>query len=142
MTPEEIPAAVAGRMNRQQVLYDPARRLEFILTEASLRWRTGPPDFLLPQMDRLVTLASLPNVALYVIPSDASMRTTPGIEFTLYDERDDDEEPLVALELLHDYIETGKVQPYRDKAALLRQSALSGDEAIDFIRDLARGIAP
>lgn len=137
VTPDEIPAAVAGRMNRQQVLYDPGRRLEFILTEASLRWRTGPPDFLLPQMDRLVTLASLPNVALYVIPSDASMRTTPGIEFTLYDERDDDEEPLVALELLHDYIETGKVQPYRDKAALLRQSALSGHEAVDFIRSLA-----
>jgi transcriptional regulator with XRE-family HTH domain len=138
VTPAEIGAAVAERMNRQQILYGPARRLEFILTEASLRWRTGSPDFLLPQMDRLVTLASLPNVALYVIPSDASMRTTPGVEFTLYDERDGDEEPVVAIELPHDYIETGKAQPYRDKAVLLRQSALSGDEAIAFIRDLAR----
>ena len=142
VTPDEIGAAVAERMNRQQVLYDPARRLEFILTEASLRWRTGSPDFLLPQMDRLISLSSLPNVALYVIPSDASMRTTPGVEFTLYDERDGEEQPMVALELPHDYIETEKAQPYRDKAVLLRQSALSGDDAIVFIRDLARRIAP
>jgi transcriptional regulator with XRE-family HTH domain len=141
VTPDEIGAAVVERMNRQQILGDRDRRLEFILTEASLRWRTGAADFLLPQLDRLIMLASLPNVFLYVIPSDASMRTTPGVEFTLYDERDGDEGPLVALELPHDYIETEKVQPYRDKAELLRQSALSGDEAIAFIRDMARQLA-
>jgi transcriptional regulator with XRE-family HTH domain len=136
VSPDEVDAAVTARLARQQVLYDRARRLEFIVAEAALRWHAGPADFLPPQMDRLVTLAALPNVALYVIPSDADMRTTPGCEFTLYDERDDDEEPLVAVELLHDYIETEKVQPYRDKLVLLRRSALSGDEAVAFIQSI------
>lgn len=131
---EKVDEAVTARLARQQVLYDAGRRFEFLLAEAALRWRSGLPGFLVPQLDRVISLAALPNVAVYVIPSDADMRTTPATDLTLYDERD--EEPVVAIELLHDYIETTKVQPYRYKLDLLRRSALSGDSALAFIRDL------
>jgi len=133
---DEVEAAVAARMARQQVLYDPARRLEFIVTEAALRWRSGAPDFLAPQMDRLTAVAALPNVTLQVIPSGADMRTVPLGEFTLYEDRDD-EEPAAGMELLHDYEETPKVQAYREELVLLRQSALSEEDSVAFIRDLA-----
>ena len=36
-------AAVAARMERQQILYKSARRFEFLLTEAAVRLRLGPP---------------------------------------------------------------------------------------------------
>lgn len=134
--PGEIEGAVTARMARQQVLYGTGRRFEFILAEAALRWRTGPADFLVPQADRLVSLAGMPNMAFYVIPSDADMRTTPACDLTLYDDREDDEEPVVAIELPHSYIETGDAEPYRAKLDLLRRSALSGEDAVRFIRDL------
>jgi transcriptional regulator with XRE-family HTH domain len=143
LQPGEVAAAVAARMTRQQVLYEPGRRIEFVLTEAALRWRSGPRDFLVPQMDRLVTVASLPGVALYVIPSDADMHTPPLGEFTLYDDRDDGE-AIAAMETQHDYLEfldAKQVQPYREELDLLRRSALNRDQAAAFIRDLGEAIA-
>jgi transcriptional regulator with XRE-family HTH domain len=137
--PEEVEAAVAARLARQQVLYEAGHRLEFILAETALRWRTGKPDFLRPQLDRLIDLAAYPNVEIRVIPSDADMMVPPLGEFVLYDERD--EGPLVGVETLHGDIETGDAQPYREELGRLRRSALSGDEAIAFIRDLARRLA-
>jgi transcriptional regulator with XRE-family HTH domain len=133
--PAEVDAAVAARLGRQQVLYEAGHRLEFILAEAALRWRSGQPDFLRPQLDRLIDLAGYPNVEMRVIPSDADMLVPPLGEFVLYDERDDG--PVVGIEALHDDIETGDAQPYREELVRLRRSGLSGDEAIAFIRDLA-----
>jgi hypothetical protein len=133
---DEVAASVTARMARQQVLWDPARRLEFILTEAALRWRTGDRGFLIPQLDRVTAVAALPNVDVYVIPDDADQRAVPLGEFVLYDERENGE-PLVGVETEHDSIETAEAQPYRNELARLRGSALSGDEAVAFIRDLA-----
>lgn len=135
---DQVGAAVTARMNRQEaVLWDPARRFEFVLAEAALRWRTGDRGYLIPQLDRVVKVAGLPNVDVRVIPSDADQFTVPLGEFVLYDDRDDDGEPVAAVETLHESLETANVQPYRDELELLRRSALSGDEAAGFIRDLA-----
>jgi transcriptional regulator with XRE-family HTH domain len=131
----QVEDAVGARMERQQVLWDPARRFEFVLAEAALRWRTGDRGYLIPQLERVLMTGALPNVAVYVIPSDADQRAVELGEFVLYDERDP--EPVAAAETLHDNGETANVQPYRDELALLRRSALSGDEAAAFIRDLA-----
>lgn len=142
LDPGQVAAAVAARLERQQVLYDPARRLEFILAEAALRWRSGPADFLVPQLERLISLAALPNVAFYVIPSDADMKTVPLGEFTLYDGRDDGE-PVAAMETQHKDVETAKpdeVPLYREELDKLRRSALSGEDAVAFIRDLTRAL--
>ena len=40
-TEADIAAAVAGRMNRQTILYGGSKRLEFVMTEAAVRWRLG-----------------------------------------------------------------------------------------------------
>ncbi len=46
------------RMQRQQVLYDPAKRFRFILSEAVLHSRLCPDGVLTGQLDRLISLPS------------------------------------------------------------------------------------
>jgi transcriptional regulator with XRE-family HTH domain len=64
----DIAAAVAVRMERQTILYDQAKRFEFVITEGALRWRPGPPEMMRAQLDRLLSVASLPNVTLSLVP--------------------------------------------------------------------------
>lgn len=39
--------------DEQAILYDEHRRFTFVVPEAALRWRFGPRDLLLGQLDRL-----------------------------------------------------------------------------------------
>ena len=61
--PNDINEAVAARVQRQEILYRPDKRFHFVLTEAALRLRLCPPEVMLGQLDRLVSLSQLPNVA-------------------------------------------------------------------------------
>ena len=58
----DIPQALAARLARQQVLYEPGRNLEFLLTEAALRYRPGPGDVLSAQLGHLASVATLETV--------------------------------------------------------------------------------
>jgi transcriptional regulator with XRE-family HTH domain len=66
------PKAVAARMERQSVLYDEAKRFDFLITEGAMRWHPPGVD-MRPQLDRLHSVASLPNVAINVVPFEAPM---------------------------------------------------------------------
>ena len=133
--------AALKRLDRQVILHDSSHRLEFIVTEAGLRWCTGPTDMLVPQLDRVATLATLRNVTVSVIPLGADWRTAPPYPFVLYDERDDGGQPIAVTELPDQRIETANVEPYRSELDKLRRSALSGDEAIAYILRLARSLS-
>jgi transcriptional regulator with XRE-family HTH domain len=63
----DIDAAVQARMQRQDVLYDQSKTFEFVLTEAALRMLPCPPQVMLGQLDRLLSLG-LDNVTLGIIP--------------------------------------------------------------------------
>jgi transcriptional regulator with XRE-family HTH domain len=131
-------AFIAGRLERQAILHDPSRRFEFIMTESALRWRpvNAAPPVLSAQYDRLTVIAALANVEIGIIPAGVPMHTWPTAEFIIYDERDEGYPPFVVIELPHEYrraFEPADVALYRDKLAALRQSALSGAEAVDFI---------
>jgi transcriptional regulator with XRE-family HTH domain len=65
--PGDVGRAVAGRLERQAVLYDQTKRFDFLITESALRWRPRGVA-MRPQVDRLISVASLPNVALAVAP--------------------------------------------------------------------------
>ena len=86
--PNEIDAAVAARIRRQEVLYDSSKRFEFVLTEACLRLITCPVNVMAAQLDRLLGLAtgSLTNVTLGIIPFGIPLRTTPQSSFILFDD--------------------------------------------------------
>jgi transcriptional regulator with XRE-family HTH domain len=134
---ETLDSDVQARLDRQPILYDSSRRFEFVMTEAALRWHAGPADVLPPQLDQITSRAALAAVTIRIIPLSASWHTAPICAFNLYEERGD-QEPMATVETLDDRTESEDVKPYRDELELLRRSALSGDEAIAFIRAMAR----
>jgi transcriptional regulator with XRE-family HTH domain len=134
-------AAVAVRMQRQQILYEPGRQFEFLLTEAALRWRPGPVSVLAGQLEHLAAVVTQDSVQFGVIPSGALMRAIPRMGFVLYEDRADGEHPMVMAEMPHGpkYIsEQADVAVYREQMALLRESAVYGDGAIAVVREVAQ----
>jgi transcriptional regulator with XRE-family HTH domain len=81
----DINEAVQGRIQRQEILYRPDKRFHFVLTEASLRMRLCPPEVMLGQLDRLVSLSALPNVKLGIIGFRTQYATSPWHGFWMYD---------------------------------------------------------
>lgn len=84
--PNDVEAAVQGRMRRQEALYRADKRFHFVLTEAALRYRRCPPEAMLAQLDRLVILAALPTVRLGVVGFDAQFVIGPWHGFWIYDD--------------------------------------------------------
>jgi transcriptional regulator with XRE-family HTH domain len=82
---DDIQAAVAARVKRQEILYRPSKRFHFVLTEAALRYRLCPPEAMLGQLDRLVSLSGLPNVKLGIIEFEAAYNIAPAHGFWLLD---------------------------------------------------------
>lgn len=81
----DIDEAVAARMQRQDILYRPDKRFHFLLTEAALRYRLCPPEIMLGQLDRLISLSALPNVRLGVIGFETAYAVAPAHGFWLLD---------------------------------------------------------
>jgi transcriptional regulator with XRE-family HTH domain len=81
----DINEAVQGRIQRQEILYQPDKRFHFVLTEAALRIRLCPPEVMLGQLDRLISLSALPNVKLGVIGFHTHYATSPWHGFWMYD---------------------------------------------------------
>lgn len=134
-SPGEIEDAVAGRIARQAILGDSSRQFEFITTGQGLLWHPEGPDPRPAQLDRLASAATLRHVAIRVIPPGAVMHVPPAGPFVLYES---DDETLVHVELPDQEVWTADVKGYQDELASLRRSALSGNDAAAFIRDLAR----
>lgn len=84
--PDDIEQGVRTRMHRQEILYQPGRRLHFVLTEAVLRYQTCPPDVLAGQLDRLLALSSLRTLTVGVIPFSARLPVAPWHGFWIYDD--------------------------------------------------------
>ncbi|MCZ9341797.1 helix-turn-helix transcriptional regulator, partial [Streptomyces sp. TRM76130] len=86
-TPEAVGRAVAARVERQTVLYEPGRESVFVLTEAVLRTWPGTPALMLAQLDRLLAVESLSTVRLGVVPWRRPVPVLPCHGFTLCDRR-------------------------------------------------------
>ncbi|WP_329120230.1 helix-turn-helix domain-containing protein [Streptomyces sp. NBC_01465] len=98
--PETKAKAVAARLERQQALYDTTRTFHFLMTESVLRWLICPPAVMAVQLDRLLSLARLPNVQLGLLPLGRRMPDFPMTCFSAYDER------LVIVETFHAQVNT------------------------------------
>ncbi|MBK3623616.1 helix-turn-helix transcriptional regulator [Streptomyces sp. MBT49] len=85
--PDAVGRAVAARVERQSLLYEPGRESVFVLTEAVLRTWPGNPSLMLAQFDRLLAVESLSTVRLGVIPWRRAVPVLPRHGFTLCDER-------------------------------------------------------
>jgi hypothetical protein len=126
--PGDIAPAVAARMERQTILYDQTRRFDFLVTEGALRWRPGDMD-MRPQIDRLFSMASLPNVAVSVVPY-GSGRMPLQHPFVMWELED---ETLITVETYSAELQVrdpADVQRYQDVWARLMEDAVGGDEWI------------
>ena len=85
--PDDLDEAVGVRMQRQQILYRSGKRFHFVITEAVLRYRLCPPKVMFGQLDRLVTLSTMPTIRFGVIPFEAKLPLAPVHGFWLMDER-------------------------------------------------------
>ena len=81
----DVDAAVAARMRRQEILYDSAKRFEFVMTEAALRMLSCPRNVMLGQLDRLLSM-DLENVTLGIIPMGRELQMTLYNGFLMLDD--------------------------------------------------------
>jgi transcriptional regulator with XRE-family HTH domain len=84
--PHDVEAAVRERLRRQELIYQPGRRLRFLLTEAALRSRLAPVSVHRAQLDRLLALAGVDTVELAVLPWAAELPRAMTHSFDIYDE--------------------------------------------------------
>ena len=81
----DIDAAVAARIKRQEILYEPDRQFEFIFGEAALYMPPCPRSAMLGQLDRLMAM-DLANITLGIIPMGAELSMSPLNSFMLLDD--------------------------------------------------------
>jgi transcriptional regulator with XRE-family HTH domain len=131
----DIATAVANRMRRQEALYDPARRWEYVLPEAALRARLSSDSVVtLAQADRLLSLDTLPNISIAILPFSTPWPVWPA-PFVLYEIP---REPLVVIEYLTGEVTIGEerqVAMYREAFTRLREAAITGEQAHQLIRE-------
>lgn len=128
-------AAVAARLQRQQILFEKGRRFEFLIGEAALLWspEAGVMD---AQRDRLVSLATLPNVEIAVLP----VRRTGSPawhSFVLF--QTDDGSGFVTTELVYGGQEISDPEAVRRCVALwdrLWKASAHGENAQALIREV------
>jgi transcriptional regulator with XRE-family HTH domain len=133
----DLAEAVARRMDRQALLYEEGRRFEFVIGEAALRWWPGPASVMLGQLDRLGTVARLPNVTLGVLRF-GEVPVWHSHHFTLYDDREGG--PLVHVERLmggSNLRDPEDVARYAEAFKRLLEAAAAGEDALAFLEQLA-----
>ncbi|MBK3632079.1 helix-turn-helix transcriptional regulator [Streptomyces sp. MBT97] len=129
-TPEAVGRAVAARVERQSLLYEPGRESVFVLTEAVLRTWPGNPSLMLAQFDRLLAVESLSTVRLGVIPWHRAVPVLPRHGFTLCDERAVVVESFRGERVVDD---SGEVAAYEETFWRFEEAALFGAEVRELL---------
>ncbi len=139
---QDTSAAVAGRMRRQEILYDPAHHVDLVTTEEALRFSPGP-GVLPAQLDRIASLIGLPTVTVGIVPAGAAPVPAQH-SFTVYTDRDEDADDLTTIELLTSRVtlsDPDDVARYAREFELWRDAALHGDQAVALVRQIASSLA-
>jgi hypothetical protein len=113
-------------MQRQEVLYNPAKRFRFVVTEATLRYQLCPAETLRGQLDRLVAVSTLGNVELGVIPFSVRVPLAPMHGFWIFDDQ------LVTVETFGGELmlrEPQEIELYAKAFETLQGAALFGEQA-------------
>ncbi|WP_436998244.1 helix-turn-helix domain-containing protein [Streptomyces sp. enrichment culture] len=129
-SPEAVGRAVAARVERQSVLYEPGRESVFVLTEAVLRTWPGTPAVMLAQLDRLLAVESLRTVRLGVIPWRRPVPLLPRHGFTLCDQR------AVVVETFTGEgvsVDSAELAAYEETFGRFERAAVFGDEVRELL---------
>ncbi|MET9099531.1 helix-turn-helix domain-containing protein [Streptomyces antibioticus] len=129
-TPEGVGRAVADRVERQSLLYEPGRESVFVLTEGVLRTWPGSPALMLAQLDRLLAVESLSTVRLGVIPWRQAVPVMPRHGFALCDAEAVVIESFRGEQVLDDPAE---VAAYEDTFRRFEEAAIFGSDVRELL---------
>jgi hypothetical protein len=107
-------------------LYDESKSFQFVITEGALRWRLCPATVHALALDRVASLAQLPNVDVRVVPWSALVPAPQTNQFVIFDDR------FVLVETMRQLITHREVQDiewYQSAFETLRACAVDGDDA-------------
>jgi len=85
--PDDVPAGVAKRMERQQVLYDGEHRYDVVLGEQALYTNVGGRPVMCEQLERLLREMDLPSLGLGILPASAEFGIVPMPGFNMREDR-------------------------------------------------------
>ncbi len=137
-TRADTDAAVRARIERQNVLYDPAKDIEILIGESALRYPVCPVPVMRAQIDRLLNLIGLPSVRLGIIPLDEPLPTITMHGFTLHDHT-------VLVEVNHTelaVVDAEDADLYALIVEKLWQAAKTGEDARALLQRVLRALAP
>ena len=125
----DVPQAVAARMARQQMLYEPGRRFEFLISEHILSCAVAP-SARTGQMHHLASVATVESVELGIVPADR----VPALAWHGFSWRypTDGSADYVTAELvdgLHTVHDEMSVAKYRQVWAALHDAAVFDEDA-------------
>lgn len=129
--------AIRTRIRRQDVLYDPTKRIEVVVAEAALRYPVCSAPVLVAQIDRLISLSGFSNMSLAVIPLATRLPVVTMHGFTLMDD-------VALIGLNHTEItvsDSDDVALYGQLAERLRSVAVDGDECRALLARISADVA-
>jgi transcriptional regulator with XRE-family HTH domain len=135
----EVARAVTARMDRQAILFDRSKSLQFVVGEPALRWCYGAVAVQLAQIDRIRQVATLPAVDVAVLPFSRPVPCWHAHGFTLYIDRDDPADAFVMIETVGGTTtlsDPEEVNQCRERFTCLQETALTGDDAFGFLSSL------
>lgn len=130
--PDDVPAGVAKRMERQRVLRDGDHHYDVILGEQALYTNIGGPEVMRGQIGRLLGDIDLPSLTLGIIPATARLSLFPVPAFGIYGEGDTVNVELVSSEL--NITEEGEVALHHKAFDVLSAGATYGDAAKELLK--------
>jgi transcriptional regulator with XRE-family HTH domain len=122
----DIEAAVATRMERQNILYKRDKRFLVVIEEQTLRTRVGDTETMTEQLDRLLALMSLPSVSLGIIPAAGERKSLAQGSFWIYD---DTRVQIETVSAGLDVTQPAEIALYTEVFERLRQSAVYARDA-------------
>lgn len=140
---DDIERRVSLRMARQEILTQPeAPQFWAVIEEASL-WRLNGRSVMREQIDHLITMAELPNVALQVIPIHSDAHVALGGPFTILRFSDPDLPDIVYLEQLSSALYLDKAEDVQNYRAIMDRLCLQSEspaETINFLSNLRKDL--
>ncbi|TQL66921.1 transcriptional regulator with XRE-family HTH domain [Nocardioides albertanoniae] len=124
--PEEASSAIASRLRRSAVLYEPGRSITILLGEAALRHLIGSPSIMRAQIEHIGRLATSTRATIGIVPFES----VPVLLRHGWDQRD----KIVTVETTAGDLEVAdpaEVARYERWTRLLLEHALVGQEAAD-----------
>jgi transcriptional regulator with XRE-family HTH domain len=136
-SPRDTDDAVAARMERQRILYDPDKRIELLFGETAFRYPIAPAPVMRAQLDRLLAVQGLPALRLGIIPMGRVLPTVVQHDFVIKDDA-------ITIELAHTEMATGEPEDlalYNRLLDLMWPAAVEGEEARALLISLATTVA-